>query len=102
MMHPKHLLLFTTFLMGSCVPFTPQPPVSITIYNSVDGRSDKEINARKVVTCQSGGTYIIPDKPILDDLAEGDDQGVVDRLNDHIDFLRDELKALAAKRKCGE
>jgi hypothetical protein len=100
MIHPKQLLLITTFMLGSCVPLTPQP-TSITIINKIDARSDK-IKATKVVSCHSGGTYIIPDKPVLDDLEDGDDQGVVDRLNDHIDFLRDELKNLAAKGKCGE
>jgi len=72
------------------------------IYNTVDTRSEKAFSARKVVTCKTGGTYIIPAKPTLDDLADGDDQGVVDRLNEHIDFLRNELKDMAAKGKCGE
>jgi hypothetical protein len=101
MIHPKQLLLITTFMLGSCVPLTPQPS-SITIYNTIEARSDKDVKTQKVVTCQSGDTYIIPDKPSLDDLEDGDDQGVVDRLNDHIDFLRDELKNLAAKGKCGK
>jgi hypothetical protein len=100
MIHPKQLLLCTTFMLGSCVPLTPQP--SITIYNTIEAKPDREVHRRLVVTCQSGGTYIIPDKPVLDDLADDDDQGVVDRLNEHIDFLRDELKTLAAKGKCSK
>ncbi|MNQ06256.1 hypothetical protein D3C85_190060 [compost metagenome] len=101
MIHPKQLLLCTTFMLGSCVPLTPQPP-SIVIYNTIEAKADHEKPRRLVVTCQSGGTYIIPDKPTLDDLQDDDDQGVVDRLNEHIDFLRDELKTLAAKGKCSE
>lgn len=100
MIRPKQLLLITTFMLGSCVPLTPQPP-SIVIYNTIETKTDK-VKTRKVVTCRSGDTYIIPDKPKLDDLEDGDDQGVVDRLNEHIDFLRDELKTLAAKDNCGK
>jgi hypothetical protein len=98
MIRPKLLLLCTTLMLGSCQLLTPQP-TSITIYNQIE-RPKRVVKTPKVVTCHSGGTYIIPDKPSLDDLVEGDDQGVVDRLNAHIDLLRADLKKLARKQTC--
>lgn len=98
MIRPKLLLLCTTLLLGSCQLLSPQPP-SITIYNQIE-KPKNVVKPRKTVTCHLGSTYIIPDKPSLDDLAEGDDQGVVDRLNAHIDLLRADLKKLAKKQTC--
>lgn len=103
MIHPKQLLLVATFFLGSCVPLTPPPP-NIVIYNTIEPKKVRSVKAkvRKVATCRPGAAYIIPDKPKLDDLADDDDQGVVDRLNAHIDFLRSELKTLAAKETCAK
>lgn len=106
MKYAKHMLLVTTFLLGSCVPITPRPaPPSITIYNTFEAtpaQKGKVIKSRKTMTCKRTEAYIIPDKPTLDDLADGDDQGVVDRLNAHIDFLRAELKTQSTISRCGK
>jgi len=77
--------------VNSCVPLTP----SVNIYNSINTTPDKT----QIVTCQSG-TYVLPAKPDLSDLDDGDDKGVVNRLNSHIEVLRAELRSLASKGTC--
>jgi hypothetical protein len=94
MIPAKQILLVTTFLLGSCVPIQPQP---ITIYNTIETGQNKDV---RVIKCQNGGTYSMPDMVTLDDIDDGDDRGVVDRLNEHIAFLRGELRELALRGGC--
>lgn len=96
MIPAKQILLVTTFLLGSCVPIQPQP---ITIYNTIETGQSKDV---RVIKCHNGGTYTMPTMVTLDDIDDGDDRGVVDRLNEHIAFLRGELKELAMRGGCGK
>lgn len=86
------VLLTAIVALNSCVPMTP----SVNIYNSINTTPDKT----QIVTCQSGGTYVLPPKPDLSDLDDGDDRGVVNRLNSHIEVLRGELRSLASQGTC--